>query len=110
MGLNIRTWDRDQAQAVTSRLDVSQNREQAGRMEPITLEEFGTQMAELAKHRDSGAVEVVTFKDGADRLRRPKLFRRPCIQSRIYYEARGKCYRLPFKNLEGRATSINTGV
>jgi hypothetical protein len=31
--------------------------------------EFARQMAELAKHRDSGAVEVVTFKDGADRLR-----------------------------------------
>lgn len=36
---------------------------------PIPPEEFTRQMAELAKHRDSGAVEVVTFKDGADRLR-----------------------------------------
>jgi hypothetical protein len=26
-------------------------------------------MGELARHRDAGAVEVVTFKDGADRLR-----------------------------------------
>jgi peptidoglycan/xylan/chitin deacetylase (PgdA/CDA1 family) len=40
--------------------------------EPITVEQFAMQMAELAKHRDSGAVEVVTFKDGADRLRHPK--------------------------------------
>jgi len=36
---------------------------------PISVDEFARQMAELAKHRDSGAVEVVTFKDGADRLR-----------------------------------------
>jgi peptidoglycan/xylan/chitin deacetylase (PgdA/CDA1 family) len=37
--------------------------------EPITVVEFARQMAELAKHRDSGAVEVVSFKGGADRLR-----------------------------------------
>ncbi len=36
---------------------------------PISVEQFGAQMAELAKNRDSGAVEVVTFKDGAARLR-----------------------------------------
>ena len=36
---------------------------------PISVPEFSRQMAELAKRRDSGAVEVVTFKDGADRLR-----------------------------------------
>lgn len=36
---------------------------------PIPVAEFVRQMAELAKHRDGGAVEVVTFKDGADRLR-----------------------------------------
>jgi peptidoglycan/xylan/chitin deacetylase (PgdA/CDA1 family) len=36
--------------------------------EPIPLGEFTRQMTELAKHRDSGAVEVVTFKDGADRF------------------------------------------
>ncbi len=40
--------------------------------EPITVAEFAGQMAELAKHRDSGAVEVVTFKHGAERLRQPK--------------------------------------
>jgi peptidoglycan/xylan/chitin deacetylase (PgdA/CDA1 family) len=40
--------------------------------EPITVDQFATQMAELAKYRDSGAVEVVTFKDGAERLRQPK--------------------------------------
>ncbi len=37
--------------------------------EPITAEQFAAQMAELARLRDSGAVEVVTFRDGADRLR-----------------------------------------
>ena len=37
--------------------------------EPITVAEFERQMAELATLRDSGAVEVVTFKDGAGRLR-----------------------------------------
>jgi peptidoglycan/xylan/chitin deacetylase (PgdA/CDA1 family) len=36
---------------------------------PITVGEFARQMAELEKLRDSGAVEVVTFKDGADHLR-----------------------------------------
>jgi peptidoglycan/xylan/chitin deacetylase (PgdA/CDA1 family) len=38
--------------------------------EPITTEQFAGQMAELATLRDSGAAEVVTFKDGADRMRR----------------------------------------
>jgi peptidoglycan/xylan/chitin deacetylase (PgdA/CDA1 family) len=37
--------------------------------EPIAPEQFAGQMEELAKHRDSGAVEVVPFKDGARRLR-----------------------------------------
>jgi peptidoglycan/xylan/chitin deacetylase (PgdA/CDA1 family) len=36
---------------------------------PITTEQFAAQMAELAAFQDSGAVEVVTFRDGADRLR-----------------------------------------
>jgi peptidoglycan/xylan/chitin deacetylase (PgdA/CDA1 family) len=36
---------------------------------PISVEQFAAQMAELAKLRNSGAVEVVTFKDGATRLR-----------------------------------------
>ena len=40
---------------------------------PIAVVEFARQMAELAKLRDSGAVEVFTFKDGADRLRQPSL-------------------------------------
>jgi len=38
--------------------------------EPITTEQFAAQMAELAKFRDSGAVEVVTFKEGANHLHR----------------------------------------
>jgi len=36
---------------------------------PITETEFTRQIEELAKLRDSGRVEVVTFKDGAERLR-----------------------------------------
>jgi len=36
---------------------------------PITETEFSRQMEELAKLRDSGQVDVATFKDGADRLR-----------------------------------------
>jgi peptidoglycan/xylan/chitin deacetylase (PgdA/CDA1 family) len=40
--------------------------------EPVTEIEFARQMTELARLRDSGGVEVVTFKDGADRLRRMK--------------------------------------
>jgi peptidoglycan/xylan/chitin deacetylase (PgdA/CDA1 family) len=39
---------------------------------PITEEQFAGQMAKLAGYRDSGAVEVVTFKDGARRLRQMK--------------------------------------
>jgi len=38
--------------------------------EPVSETEFAAQMTELAKLRDSGASGVVTFKDGADRLRR----------------------------------------
>lgn len=40
--------------------------------EPITVAEFTRQMKELAAYRDSGAVEIVTFKDAAERLRQPK--------------------------------------
>jgi peptidoglycan/xylan/chitin deacetylase (PgdA/CDA1 family) len=39
---------------------------------PIPVSEFERQMTELANYRDSGAVEVVTFKDGANRLRQSK--------------------------------------
>jgi peptidoglycan/xylan/chitin deacetylase (PgdA/CDA1 family) len=35
--------------------------------EPITVEQFTKQMGELAKLRDSGAVDVITFRDGAQR-------------------------------------------
>jgi peptidoglycan/xylan/chitin deacetylase (PgdA/CDA1 family) len=37
--------------------------------EPITAIEFARQMAELARYRDQGSVEVVTFAEGADRWR-----------------------------------------
>jgi hypothetical protein len=40
--------------------------------EPISIQEFTRQVEELAKHWDAGIVEVVTFKDGAKRLRQPK--------------------------------------
>jgi peptidoglycan/xylan/chitin deacetylase (PgdA/CDA1 family) len=33
----------------------------------ITVEQFASQMAELARLRDSNAIEVVTFRDGAER-------------------------------------------
>jgi len=36
---------------------------------PISVAEFDKQMTELAKHRNGGAVEVVTFREGADRFR-----------------------------------------
>ena len=38
--------------------------------EPITVAEFTRQMTELARHRDSRAVEVLTFHDGATRMRK----------------------------------------
>jgi peptidoglycan/xylan/chitin deacetylase (PgdA/CDA1 family) len=38
----------------------------------IPVAEFARQMAELAMHRRSGAVEVVTFNDGAKRFRQSK--------------------------------------
>lgn len=37
---------------------------------PISETEFARQMAILAKHHESGAVEVVTFKEGAQHLNR----------------------------------------
>jgi hypothetical protein len=36
--------------------------------EPITAEQFSTNMAELARYRDAGAVEVLTFADAAARF------------------------------------------
>ena len=38
---------------------------------PVSHGEFARQMALLAQYRDSGAVEVVTFQEGANRLRHP---------------------------------------
>ncbi len=35
---------------------------------PISVTEFARQTAKLAKHRDSGVLEVVTFKEGARRF------------------------------------------
>jgi len=37
--------------------------------EPITVAEFHRQIGQLTNMRDAGAVDVVTFKEGADRLR-----------------------------------------
>jgi len=36
---------------------------------PISVAEFNRQMTELARHRNAGAVEVVTFREGAGRFR-----------------------------------------
>lgn len=36
--------------------------------EPVTVTQFSEQMAQLASYRNSGDVEVVTFKDGAARF------------------------------------------
>jgi len=38
--------------------------------EPIAVEQFSAHMTELAKYRDSLAVEIVTFKDGVARISR----------------------------------------
>ena len=40
---------------------------------PISVEQFATLMTELAKYRDEGAVEIVTFKSGAAHLQQPSL-------------------------------------
>ncbi len=40
--------------------------------EPISVEQFAAQMAQLAKFRDSGAVEILTFAEAAARLRQAK--------------------------------------
>ncbi|HTR22533.1 MAG TPA: polysaccharide deacetylase family protein [Terriglobales bacterium] len=39
---------------------------------PIAEVEFARQMKELARYRDSGVVEVVTFKEGAQRFRQQR--------------------------------------
>jgi peptidoglycan/xylan/chitin deacetylase (PgdA/CDA1 family) len=67
---NVGEWVRPDCWHVLTFLGIGG--EQDG-WEPITVVEFARQMAELAKLRDSGAVEVVTFRDGADRLRQPSL-------------------------------------
>jgi peptidoglycan/xylan/chitin deacetylase (PgdA/CDA1 family) len=40
--------------------------------EPVTVGEFTRQMTELAKYRDSSAVEIVAFKNGIECLRQSK--------------------------------------
>lgn len=41
---------------------------------PIPEAEFARQMKELAEYRDSGVVEVVTFKEGAQRFRQKRFW------------------------------------
>ncbi len=41
---------------------------------PIAEAEFARQMSELAKFRDSGLVEIVTFKEGAQRFRQKRFW------------------------------------
>jgi hypothetical protein len=40
--------------------------------EPISVEQFAAQIAQLAKFRDSGAVEILTFAEAAARLRQSR--------------------------------------
>jgi hypothetical protein len=56
--------------------------------ESIAVDEFARQMAELAKLRDSGAVEVVIFKDGVDR------FRQLGATGNVQYKKTGKPFRI----------------
>jgi peptidoglycan/xylan/chitin deacetylase (PgdA/CDA1 family) len=66
---NVRGWIRPDCWHVLTYHGIGDERDG---WEPITIAELDRHMAELAKHRDSGAVEVVTFKEGAERLRQAK--------------------------------------
>ncbi|HTT32068.1 MAG TPA: hypothetical protein VMH48_00575, partial [Methylomirabilota bacterium] len=39
---------------------------------PVTEAEFERHISELAKLRDEGKVELITFKDGAERMRQQR--------------------------------------
>jgi len=66
-GDNVRDWLRDGCWHVLTYHGIGGDQDG---WEPITIEQFSSQMTELASHRDSGAVEIVTFKDGVSRVSR----------------------------------------
>jgi peptidoglycan/xylan/chitin deacetylase (PgdA/CDA1 family) len=62
---NVRDWIRAGCWHVLTFHAIGDDRDG---WEPITAEQFSTNMTELAKYRDSGAVEVLTFAEAADRF------------------------------------------
>jgi peptidoglycan/xylan/chitin deacetylase (PgdA/CDA1 family) len=67
-GENVRDWLRDGCWHVLTYHGIGTDQDG---WEPITVEQFSAHMAELARYRDSHAVEIVTFKDGVSRASRP---------------------------------------
>ncbi|HZQ95867.1 MAG TPA: polysaccharide deacetylase family protein [Candidatus Sulfotelmatobacter sp.] len=66
---NVRGWVREGCWHVLTYHGIGGDQDG---WEPVTAEQFSSQMADLAGLRDSGAVEVVTFKDGASRISRQR--------------------------------------
>ena len=64
-GENVREWLRDGCWHVLTYHGIGGNQDG---WEPITVEQFSSQMTELARCRDSGEVEAVTFNDGVSRV------------------------------------------
>jgi peptidoglycan/xylan/chitin deacetylase (PgdA/CDA1 family) len=62
---NVRAWIQPGRWHVLTYHGIGQQKDG---WEPIPVEEFSRQMTELAMLRDSNAVEVLTFKDGAKRV------------------------------------------
>lgn len=68
-GENVRAWLQDGCWHVLTYHGIGSDQDG---WEPITVEQFSSQMMELVRWRDSGAVEVVTFKDGVSRVSQQK--------------------------------------
>jgi len=66
-GENVRDWLRDGCWHVLTYHGIGGDQDG---WEPITVEQFSSQMTKVARCRDSGAVEIVTFKDGVSRVLR----------------------------------------
>ena len=64
-GENVGDWLRDGCWHVLTYHGIGGDQDG---WEPITVEQFSSQIAELARCRNSGEVEVVTFKDGMSRV------------------------------------------
>jgi peptidoglycan/xylan/chitin deacetylase (PgdA/CDA1 family) len=64
-GENVRDWLRDRCWHVLTYHGIGGDQDG---WEPITVDQFSVQMMELARYRECGAVEVVTFKDGVSRI------------------------------------------